>query len=77
MKVGMVAANLTGGEAEELRKAMDGKRSDAILTRMRERLLVCVTPNFSFSKGSVSHIPETGIYIVIGTALILLSQTKY
>ena len=31
MKIGMAAANLTGGEAEELRKAMGGKRSDSIL----------------------------------------------
>jgi error-prone DNA polymerase len=45
MKVGMVAANLTGGEAEELRKAMGGKRSDAILTRMRERLIEGMTSN--------------------------------
>ncbi len=45
MKVGMVAANLTGGEAEELRKAMGGKRSDAILTRMRERLIAGMTAN--------------------------------
>jgi len=45
MKVGMVAANLTGGEAEELRKAMGGKRSDAILTRMRERLIEGMTAN--------------------------------
>ncbi|HSC56289.1 MAG TPA: OB-fold nucleic acid binding domain-containing protein, partial [Nitrospira sp.] len=45
MKVGMVAANLTGGEAEELRKSMGGKRSDAILTRMRERLIEGMTAN--------------------------------
>lgn len=45
MKVGMVAANLTGGEAEELRKAMGGKRSDAILIRMRERLIAGMTAN--------------------------------
>src|SRR6185437_1093264 len=45
MKVGMVAANLTGGEAEELRKAMGGKRSDAILTRMRELLIEGMTAN--------------------------------
>jgi error-prone DNA polymerase len=45
MKVGMVAANLTGGEAEELRKAMGGKRSDAILARMRERLIEGMTTN--------------------------------
>ena len=38
MKIGMAAANLTGGEAEELRKAMGGKRSDAILARLRSRL---------------------------------------
>jgi error-prone DNA polymerase len=45
MKIGMVAANLTGGEAEELRKAMGGKRSDAILTRMRSRLVEGMTAN--------------------------------
>ena len=38
MKIGMVAANLTGGEAEELRKAMGGKRSDAILAGLKTRL---------------------------------------
>ena len=38
MKIGMVAANLTGGEAEELRKAMGGKRSEAILAGMKTRL---------------------------------------
>jgi hypothetical protein len=37
MKIGMVAANLTGGEAEELRKAMGGKRSEAILAGMTSR----------------------------------------
>lgn len=45
MKIGMAAANLTGGEAEELRKAMGGKRSDAILTRMRARLVEGMTAN--------------------------------
>lgn len=45
MKIGMAAANLTGGEAEELRKAMGGKRSDAILTRMRSRLIEGMTAN--------------------------------
>ena len=45
MKVGMVAANLTGGEAEELRKAMGGKRSDTILARMRARLIEGMTTN--------------------------------
>jgi error-prone DNA polymerase len=45
MKVGMVAANLTGGEAEELRKAMGGKRSDTILARMRARLVEGMTAN--------------------------------
>jgi error-prone DNA polymerase len=38
MKIGMVAANLTGGEAEELRKAMGGKRSEAIIAGMTARL---------------------------------------
>lgn len=45
MKIGMVAANLTGGEAEELRKAMGGKRSDAILARMKTRLIEGMTAN--------------------------------
>jgi error-prone DNA polymerase len=45
MKIGMVAANLTGGEAEELRKAMGGKRSDAILARMKSRLIEGMTEN--------------------------------
>lgn len=45
MKVGMAAASLTGGEAEELRKAMGGKRSDAILARMKERLIDGMTAN--------------------------------
>ncbi len=45
MKIGMAAANLTGGEAEELRKAMGGKRSDAILARMRSRLMQGMTAN--------------------------------
>ena len=45
MKIGMAAANLTGGEAEELRKAMGGKRSDAILARMRTRLVDGMTAN--------------------------------
>ena len=52
MKVGTVAANLTGGEAEELRKAMGGKRSDAILTRMRERLTEGMTANGSTTRRS-------------------------
>jgi error-prone DNA polymerase len=38
MKIGMVAANLTGGEAEELRKAMGGKRSESIIAGLRNRL---------------------------------------
>ncbi len=38
MKIGMVAASLSGGEAEELRKAMGGKRSETIITAMKERL---------------------------------------
>jgi error-prone DNA polymerase len=45
MKTGMVAANLTGGEAEELRKAMGGKRSEAILTGMTARLREGMTAN--------------------------------
>jgi error-prone DNA polymerase len=45
MKTGMVAANLTGGEAEELRKAMGGKRSEAILTGMTARLRGGMTAN--------------------------------
>jgi len=38
MKIGMVAANLTGGEAEELRKAMGGKRSESIIAGLKTRL---------------------------------------
>jgi error-prone DNA polymerase len=45
MKIGMVAANLTGGEAEELRKAMGGKRSEAIISGMRARLLEGMSAN--------------------------------
>jgi error-prone DNA polymerase len=45
MKIGMVAANLTGGEAEELRKAMGGKRSEAIITGMTARLHEGMTAN--------------------------------
>lgn len=45
MKVGMVAGNLTGGEAEQLRKAMGGKRSEAILSGMTERLRAGMTAN--------------------------------
>jgi error-prone DNA polymerase len=45
MKIGMVAANLTGGEAEELRKAMGGKRSEAILAGMTSRLRAGMTAN--------------------------------
>jgi len=43
MKIGMAAADLTGGEAEELRKAMGGKRSDAILAGLRSRLIEGMT----------------------------------
>jgi error-prone DNA polymerase len=45
MKIGMVAANLTGGEAEELRKAMGGKRSEAIINGMKARLHEGMTAN--------------------------------
>jgi error-prone DNA polymerase len=45
MKIGMVAANLTGGEAEELRKVMGGKRSDAILAGLKARLHAGMTAN--------------------------------
>jgi error-prone DNA polymerase len=45
MKIGMVAANLTGGEAEELRKAMGGKRSQAIIAGMTARLHAGMTAN--------------------------------
>ncbi len=45
MKIGMVAANLTGGEAEELRKAMGGKRSHAIIAGMTTRLHEGMTAN--------------------------------
>ncbi len=45
MKIGMVAANLTGGEAEELRKAMGGKRSEAIIAGLQTRLHEGMTAN--------------------------------
>jgi error-prone DNA polymerase len=45
MKIGMVAANLTGGEAEELRKAMGGKRSESIIAGMTTRLHEGMTAN--------------------------------
>ena len=45
MKIGMVAANLTGGEAEELRKAMGGKRSEAIIAGLKTRLHEGMTAN--------------------------------
>jgi error-prone DNA polymerase len=45
MKIGMVAANLTGGEAEELRKTMGGKRSEATLTGLTKRLHEGMTAN--------------------------------
>ncbi len=45
MKIGMVAANLTGGEAEELRKTMGGKRSEATLTGLKTRLHEGMTAN--------------------------------
>lgn len=45
MKIGMVAANLTGGEAEELRKAMGGKRSESIIAGLKKRLHEGMTAN--------------------------------
>jgi error-prone DNA polymerase len=45
MKIGMVAANLTGGEAEELRKTMGGKRSEATLAGLTKRLHEGMTAN--------------------------------
>jgi len=45
MKIGMVAANLTGGEAEELRKAMGGKRSESIIAGLNKRLHEGMTAN--------------------------------
>lgn len=45
MKIGMVAANLTGGEAEELRKAMGGKRSESIIAGLKARLYEGMTAN--------------------------------
>ena len=41
----MVAANLTGGEAEELRKSMGGKRSEVVIAGMKERLHQGMTAN--------------------------------
>jgi error-prone DNA polymerase len=45
MKIGMVAADLTGGEAEELRKTMGGKRSEATLAGLTKRLHEGMTAN--------------------------------
>ena len=45
MRIGMVAANLTGGEAEELRKAMGGKRSASIIAGLTARLHQGMTAN--------------------------------
>jgi error-prone DNA polymerase len=45
MKIGMVAGNLTGGEAEELRKALGGKRSAAIIASLEDRLNAGMTAN--------------------------------
>jgi len=45
MKIGMVAANLTGGEAEELRKAMGGKRAESIIAGLKTRLHEGMTAN--------------------------------
>ncbi|WP_353067690.1 DNA polymerase III subunit alpha [Tunturiibacter psychrotolerans] len=45
MKIGMVAANLSGGEAEELRKAMGGKRSESIIAGLKTRLHAGMTAN--------------------------------
>ncbi|WP_433975262.1 DNA polymerase III subunit alpha [Tunturiibacter lichenicola] len=45
MKIGMVAANLSGGEAEELRKAMGGKRSESIIAGLKTRLHEGMTAN--------------------------------
>lgn len=45
MRIGMVAANLTGGEAEELRKAMGGKRSVSIINGLTARLHQGMTAN--------------------------------
>jgi error-prone DNA polymerase len=45
MKIGMVAANLIGGEAQELRKAMGGKRSESIIAGLKTRLHKGMTAN--------------------------------
>jgi error-prone DNA polymerase len=45
MKIGMVAANLSGGEAEQLRKAMGGKRSESIIAGLKTRLYEGMTAN--------------------------------
>jgi error-prone DNA polymerase len=45
MKIGTMASNLSGGEAEELRKAMGGKRSEAVITGMTARLYESMTAN--------------------------------
>jgi len=45
MKIGRVAANLPSGEAEELRKAMGGKRSEPIIAGLTTRLHEGMTAN--------------------------------
>ena len=61
MKIGMVAANLTGGEAEELRKAMGGKRSEAIIAGMTARLHAGMTAN------GITPVVQTEIMRVLST----------
>lgn len=44
-KIVMVAGNLTAGQAEELRKAMGGKRAEAVLKKLMGQLLAGMTAN--------------------------------
>ena len=61
MRIGMVAANLTGGEAEELRKAMGGKRSDAVLAGLQTRLIEGMTANgfYAVQQAEVMRVLST------------------
>ncbi|HKC61166.1 MAG TPA: DNA polymerase III subunit alpha, partial [Myxococcales bacterium] len=45
MRIAMVAANFTGGEADELRRAMGSKRSAERMKRIEERLRAGMTAN--------------------------------
>ena len=61
MRIGMSVADLSGGEAEELRKAMGGKRADGILARLKSRLVEGMT-----KKGILPEI-QTKILNILAT----------